>query len=113
MVADFLESTRLKIGIIGLGYVGEPLLRMFLNQGIDVIGYDSNSARVSTLKSIGLNNVFYDSDVLGAVNCFIVTVPTHSRDPTRSIPIKSATEVIAKYLVCHDLVIYESLSIQA
>ena len=81
---------RIKIGIIGLGYVGTPLALSF-GKYFDVVGYDKNITRIKELKNkkdltketslkdfnfakkINFTNKNID---LKDCNIFIVTVPT-------------------------------------
>jgi len=45
-----ITDKRARIGIIGLGYVGLPLARAFVDSGFPVIGFDIDSAKVAQLK---------------------------------------------------------------
>ena len=80
----------IKLGIIGLGYVGLPLAVEFAKKN-EVIGFDINSNRIGQLKKnldITLEveeealkdskNLIFSSYLndLSDCNCFIVTVPT-------------------------------------
>ena len=48
-----IHNKRYKVAIIGLGYVGLPLVKRFINSSkIDVIGVDNDIRKV---------NLFYDS----------------------------------------------------
>ena len=38
------------IGIIGLGYVGIPLTKRFVDEGFSVIGFDSDKRKINLLK---------------------------------------------------------------
>ena len=122
----------IKIGIIGLGYVGLPLARLFAMK-YNVIGFDVNDKRVSNLKKgedytqevdssllkqVLLNNynednglyVTSDPNYLKDCNYYIVTVPT-SVDKNNQpvlIPLLKASKTIATYLKKDDIVIYES-----
>ncbi|WP_298780236.1 nucleotide sugar dehydrogenase [uncultured Polaribacter sp.] len=121
-----------KIAIIGLGYVGLPLARLFATK-YNVIGFDINQNRISELKkgidtTQEVDNVLLktvikdsnneedglfvtsDSNNLVNCNCYIVTVPT-SVDKNNQpilIPLITASKTIAKYLSKNDIVIYES-----
>ena len=122
----------IKIAIIGLGYVGLPLARLFATK-YNVTGFDVNRTRVSELKK-GIDStqevegrllksvlnqnkneekglfVTSDSEYLKYCNYFIVTVPT-SVDKNNQpvlVPLLSASKTIAKYLKKNDIVIYES-----
>lgn len=119
-----MDISQLKIGIIGLGYVGLPLAVEF-GRTRPVFGFDINSNRISELKS-GLDSTLEvsseqllqasgltftsNTDELKKCNCYIVTVPTpideHKR-PDLS-PLISACETIGRVLKTNDLVIFES-----
>lgn len=121
-----------KISIIGLGYVGLPLARLFATK-YPVVGFDINKERVteiqnghdSTLEvedeilqsvlkqendnSNGLFCSFESSD-LNDCNIHIVTVPTPVDSTNRPIltPLYKASESVGSILKKGDIVIYES-----
>jgi UDP-N-acetyl-D-glucosamine/UDP-N-acetyl-D-galactosamine dehydrogenase len=119
-----VDITNIKIAVVGLGYVGLPLLVEF-GKRYPTIGFDLNSERISTLKkqqdsTLQLNSeelaeaefaeYSNDSSDLKDCNVFIVTVPTpvdHHKRPLLE-PLQKASETIAPYLNAGDLVIYES-----
>src|SRR3954466_10154868 len=45
-----IESATVRVGIIGLGYVGLPLARAFAERGIAVLGFDVDSAKIAKLE---------------------------------------------------------------
>ena len=45
-----IESGTVRVGIIGLGYVGLPLARAFADRGIAVLGFDVDPAKVAKLE---------------------------------------------------------------
>ncbi|MCO6164231.1 nucleotide sugar dehydrogenase [Flavobacterium sp. NRK F7] len=121
-----------KIAIIGLGYVGLPLARLFATQ-FSVIGFDINENRIQELNKGIDSTLEVENDVLKKVllsentseiglfcsnkledikecNYFIVTVPTpvdkHNRPDLT--PLYKASETVAKVLKKGDIVIYES-----
>ena len=102
----------LRIGVLGLGYVGFPLAKS-LGFKFDVVGYDVNPSVVEELKANTesfLCEVTSRPDDLANVTVFIVTVPTpvdEFKEPDLSI-VKSASEIVGKYLKKGDLVVYES-----
>lgn len=121
-----------KIAIIGLGYVGLPLARLFATK-FAVVGFDINESRVGELQSgvdvtleidsATLNSVLVDkkseetglyctSDINDIVSCnyYIVTVPTPVDKNSRPdlTPLYKASETVAKVLKKGDIVIYES-----
>ena len=107
-----------KIAILGLGYVGLPLLQAF-SKFYNVIGFDISVKRINDIKSSTIINIKSEAkDVvltskkskLSDANIYIITVPTplnEDNSPDLS-KIKSATEIVAKYLNKGDIVIYES-----
>ena len=114
----------MKISIIGMGYVGLPLALM-LSKNYHVIGFDINSIRVKNLlknydfneqhssndiKKFNNNNLFtFDESKLNGSKVFIITVPTPVKNNKPNLKnLKSATEMIGKYLVKNSIVIYES-----
>ena len=121
-----------KIGIIGLGYVGLPLARLFATK-YAVVGFDINQNRVADLKkgrdctqevedyllkkvlkdvSSNENGLFVtaDSEYLKECNYYIVTVPTSVDKNNQPVltPLLTASKTIANYLQKEDVVIYES-----
>jgi UDP-N-acetyl-D-galactosamine dehydrogenase len=119
-----LDRADLSIAIIGLGYVGLPLAVEFGKQ-IKTVGFDINKVRVAELNaghdvnlettseelasSTLLSCTTAEANIVGS-NIYIVTVPTpidESKSPDLT-PVRSATELVAKYLKHGDIVIYES-----
>ena len=121
-----------KIAIIGLGYVGLPLARLFATK-YSVVGFDINENRISELMSgvdstLEVDNetlqsvlVDKDSDLNGLYctnqldeikNCnyYIITVPTPVDKNNRPIltPLIKASETVGSVLKKHDIVVYES-----
>ena len=43
---SLVEKRELRVGIIGLGYVGLPLVLLFSQQGFRVIGFDIDASKV-------------------------------------------------------------------
>ena len=119
-----MKNSRLKIAVIGLGYVGLPLAIEFAKKR-QVIGFDVNSKRINDLKLgldktkeiakkklINVKKLFLTNlkKYLELANCYIVTVPTpisKSRKPDL-IPLLDASKMIGKMLKKNDVVIYES-----
>lgn len=121
-----------KIAVIGLGYVGLPLARLFATK-YAVVGFDINQSRISELRSGVDTTLEIDSDTLNEVllnetsdaiglycssdlkdiadcNYYIVTVPTPVDKNNRPdlTPLYKASETVAKVLKKGDVVIYES-----
>ncbi|QEH37836.1 UDP-N-acetyl-D-glucosamine 6-dehydrogenase [Aquisphaera giovannonii] len=45
-----IESTTVRVGIVGLGYVGLPLARAFAERGIAVLGFDTDPGKIEKLE---------------------------------------------------------------
>ena len=122
----------IKIAIIGLGYVGLPLARLFATK-FPVIGFDINEERVKELQSGTdstlevadeiLKEVLSDSpqmdtglhctnqiETIVDCNYYIVTVPTPVDRTNRPVltPLYKSSETVGKVLKNGDTVIYES-----
>lgn len=116
-----------KICIIGLGYVGLPLARLFSTK-FPTIGFDLNQTRVDELMR-GVDSTLEVDDVLlkeaidkhGLIcttdieeirdcNFYIVTVPTPVDKNNRPVltPLIKASETVGKVLSKGDIVVYES-----
>jgi UDP-N-acetyl-D-galactosamine dehydrogenase len=117
-----LESVR--IGIIGLGYVGLPLALEF-GKKYPTVGFDVSGRRIdelaagrdSTLEAdrddiASATNLSFSSDpkALSSCNVYIVTVPTPIGRSNRPLlnSLRSASETIGSALSKGDVVIYES-----
>ncbi|WP_196889198.1 nucleotide sugar dehydrogenase [Aureivirga sp. CE67] len=127
-----MKNKNIKIAIIGLGYVGLPLARLFATK-YAVVGFDINKERVSELNQ-GVDSTLEvedsllqevlkledsetsglfctnDTESLKDCNFYIVTVPTPVDKNNRPIltPLYKASESVAKYLNEGDIVVYES-----
>ncbi len=119
-----LSLKKVKLAVIGLGYVGLPLAVEF-GKNRFVIGFDVNVDRIEELKN-GFDstlevhaNELRDSDKLefsnnlkdiADCNVYIVTVPTPIDDKKRPDlrPLIKATNTIGQVLKKGDVVIYES-----
>lgn len=122
-----MKIDNIKIAVIGLGYVGLPLARLFSTK-FCTIGFDMNQSRVDSLMS-GHDATFEVSDELlqeaihknGFVctteiekirNCnfYVVAVPTPVDDNNRPDlrPLWGASETVGKVISRGDVVVYES-----
>ncbi|MDI9308948.1 MAG: nucleotide sugar dehydrogenase [Limnohabitans sp.] len=122
----------MKIAVIGLGYVGLPLARLFATK-YDVVGFDINTSRVeelnqgndftlevsesllkSVLKPANDNNVglFCSTAIDDIKDCtiYVVTVPTpvDKHNKPDLTPLYKSSETVSKVLKKGDIVIYES-----
>lgn len=121
-----LKNKTARVGIIGLGYVGLPLLIEFAKKGINVTGFDVDKAKcdnlnrgVSYIKHIPSELIQkHQSNIsattnfteLGNVDAVLICVPTplnKYREPDISYVV-SSTEIIAQNLRKGQLVILES-----
>ena len=118
-----MNKGTLKIGIIGLGYVGLPLALEFAKKR-QVIGFDISSKRIRDLK-LGIDKtkevtkkinqikeiiLTNNKKHLEKANCYIVTVPTpinKLRKPDLT-PLLQASKMIGSVLKKNDIIIYES-----
>lgn len=128
-------NTNSKIGVIGLGYVGLPLARLFATK-YSVVGFDINENRITELNNGKDSTLEVEDDILQPVlvkenpflnsskglycssdlndikdaNVYVVTVPTpvdkHNRPDLT--PLYKASETVGKVLKKGDIVIYES-----
>ena len=123
----------IKIGVIGLGYVGLPLAQLFANQ-YAVVGFDVKQKRIEELKkgvdttleveeellkkvaksSLDIKNkgLFFTNQIQDLHQCtvYIITVPTPIDANNRAdlTPLLKASETVGKVLKNEDVVIYES-----
>lgn len=123
-----IDEKTYTVGIIGLGYVGLPLMYTFHKEGMPVIGYDIDQSKVSNIQSgtpyikhLGeeMMQSLLQSDRCAATTDFsrlteadavLLCVPTplnQYREPDMSYVI-STTETVAHHLREGQLVILES-----
>jgi UDP-N-acetyl-D-glucosamine dehydrogenase len=116
------------IGVVGLGYVGLPLLMEFVEGGFQTIGFDIDNKKVDLLNSgksyikhiaseriqkVIASNLFEATDDFSKikdVDCILICVPTpltRHREPDVSYIVNTA-ETISKYLQKGQLVVLES-----
>lgn len=125
-------SDKKNIAVIGLGYVGLPLARLFATK-YPVVGFDINQHRVNELMS-GIdstlevendllksvlkesadseNGLFCSADLNEIADCnyYIITVPTPVDKNNRPdlTPLYKSSETVGKVLKKGDVVVYES-----
>lgn len=116
----------IKIAVIGLGYVGLPLARLFSTK-YKTVGFDMSKARVDALmqghdatlevaddllQSAIANGFVCTSDINDIKDCnfYVVAVPTPvDRDNKPDLtPLYGASEAIGKVISKGDIVVYES-----
>ena len=123
-----IRSKQARVGVIGLGYVGLPLVVEFAAAGLEAVGFDivaekvaaikkGNSyiadvpaSRVGALVRSGHLSVTTDFSLLSTLDTINICVPTplrKAKDPDLSYVI-SAVDQIAKHLHSGQLIILES-----
>ena len=118
------DINKIRIGVIGLGYVGLPLAVEF-GRKYPIVGFDVKASRVAELEA-GTDSTLEVSDEelasadqlsfttnaedLADCNFYIVTVPTPISEGNRPVltPLRRASETISKILQAGDVVVYES-----
>jgi UDP-N-acetyl-D-galactosamine dehydrogenase len=118
------DLSTIRIGIVGLGYVGLPLAVEF-GKKYPTVGFDIKEQRVAELES-GVDSTlecssedlaeagqlrFTSNDAdLNDCNFYIVTVPTPIGSSNRPLlaPLKSASKIIGQVIKAGDVVVYES-----
>jgi len=130
------SNSKIKIAVIGLGYVGLPLARLFATK-YPVVGFDINQRRIDELRSGKDTTLEVEDEVLQSVllssraesrdlrkglycsnqleditdaNFYIVTVPTPVDKNNRPdlTPLYKASETVGKVLKKGNIVVYES-----
>jgi len=121
-----ITSKKAHIGIIGLGYVGLPLVIEFCKAGFRVTGFDVDPEKVTLLQQ-GKSYIKHidnsritdngsrftpttDFSNLSAMDCIIICVPTplnKHREPEMRYVFET-TNTIARYISQHQLIILES-----
>ena len=123
-----IAERKAKIGVIGLGYVGLPLVREFLKAGFPVLGFDIDESKIQMLKGgrsyikhvessfiyenieIKRLDVTNDYDRLGEADALLICVPTplgRHKEPDLSYVLNTTRE-IAKRLRKGQVVVLES-----
>jgi UDP-N-acetyl-D-galactosamine dehydrogenase len=119
-----LDLQKIRIGIVGLGYVGLPLAVEF-GRKYPTVGFDVKDSRVEELKSgrdstlevpedelADSEHLQFTADAADLADCnfYVVTVPTPIGDGNRPLltPLRSASTTISETLKPDDVVVYES-----
>ena len=123
-----IKEKKVVVGVLGLGYVGLPLVREFTSAGLKVTGFDIDEKKVRTLNSgrsiikhvphsqvramikSGLFKATTDMSLIRKVDAVLICVPTPltaNREPDMQFIVKSS-ETIAKNLRRGQLIVLES-----
>jgi len=129
-----IDNRSAKIGVIGLGYVGLPLIIEFVKKGFSVMGFDIDRTKVDLLKAGKSYIKHIDISPLGSIghraegkgklkftpttdftqlknmDCILICVPTplnKNREPDMTY-VFNTTKTIAQYLKKGQLIILES-----
>jgi len=114
----------IRIGVIGLGYVGLPLA-VYLSRTFPVVGFDIDAVRVEELSGgvdrtlevtdeefANAKNIRYAADIADVEDCnfYIVTVPTPVDQANRPdlSALVAASRAVGTVLKSGDIVVYES-----
>lgn len=124
-MSDRLIINKMKLAVVGMGYVGFPLSVAFAEKGLDVIGMDINSSKIELYKKgidptgeVGserlskINNIYFSSDEkdLGKADFIIVAVPTPvlaNKMPDLR-PIEGSSKLVGRNIKKGAIVVYES-----
>jgi len=127
-LSDRIDDRTARIGIIGLGYVGLPLVIRFCEENFRVIGFDIDrikvdslnqgksyikhisSDRISSLRKAGVFRASSDYSKLNEVDAILICVPTpldKNKEPDMSF-IEDTSDEIAKFIRRGHLISLES-----
>ncbi len=125
---EAIASRRALVGVVGLGYVGLPLARLFIDAGFRVLGFDTDAAKIAKLgrgesyvgdvpshwvaEAVGQGRLAATGDAgrLGEPDAVLICVPTPltaDREPDLSF-VEATTRQIAAVLRPGQLVVLES-----
>jgi len=127
-LADRIARREATVAVIGLGYVGLPLVKIFVARGFRVLGFDTDASKVAALKAgrsyirhipaaevaamnaTGRFDATADMARLGEPDAILICVPTpltRHREPDMTYVVATA-EAIAARLRPGQLVVLES-----
>ena len=123
-LGDRIATGRATVAIVGLGYVGLPLLTAASRSGFPVVGFDVDASKIERLRSgrsyvpdvdaselAGLSDARFESDAaaLDDADVIVLCVPTPLRQNTPDLSlVRRAGELVAEHLRPGRLVILES-----
>lgn len=124
---EMIDENNVKICVVGLGYVGLPLARLFSTK-FPTVGFDISKSRVEELNAGHDSRLEVNDDLLTealtkyglkctsnpddikSCNFFVVAVPTPIDDKNHPdlMPLLSTTRTVGEVLKKGDIVVYES-----
>ncbi|MDY7011578.1 MAG: nucleotide sugar dehydrogenase [Planctomycetota bacterium] len=125
---DKIRSGKAVIGVVGLGYVGLPLVREFTRAGAKVVGFDVDNAKIKSLRAGRSYIEHIPSSVVAEMvrsrrfsatldfkrlcepDCILICVPTpltKMREPEMTY-VRATAEAISERLRKNQLVVLES-----
>lgn len=125
---EAIHDRTARVGVIGLGYVGLPLIRAMVERGFSTLGFDVDARKIERLlagesyighiaaewiaRSVESGHFAPTADMsrLAEADAILICVPTplsESRDPDLSF-VEETTRTVARYLRPGQLVILES-----
>ncbi|MCK9229709.1 MAG: nucleotide sugar dehydrogenase [Syntrophales bacterium] len=126
-LVERITSKQASVGVIGLGYVGLPLVIEFARSGFPVTGFDVDEEKVrmlrdgtSYIRHVDLSSLTGDAatrfvpttdfSLLETMDCILICVPTplnRNREPDMRY-VEGTTRALARYLRPGQLVVLES-----
>ena len=124
---ELIRSRQAVVGVIGMGYVGLPLMLAATGQGFRVLGFDTNDGRVVSLNQGQSPLKHVKAELIGAVqaqklfeatsdfsrlveaDCIVICVPTpltDHREPDLSF-VEASAQAISKVLRPGQLIVLE------
>jgi len=109
-IKEKIRKKDFKVCVIGLGYVGFPLLKLLLKKKFPAIGLDVEKEVVKKALDKKIPATLDAKEALDDSDCAIICVPTPIEDDRRPNLkyVKSSTKTISKYLKKNCLIILES-----
>ena len=123
-LADRIRSKEARVGVVGLGYVGLPMLVTAARSGFRVIGVDVDVGRIEALRNhrsylvdvtdadlalLGEAEFGTDASALAAADVTLICVPTPLTDHNPDLAmVREATEAVGRHLAPGRLVVLES-----
>ncbi len=126
--SDAIRTRTARVGIIGMGYVGLPLMRTYCSTGFSVLGFDIDESKVEKLNagksyikhipsslikdvhSEGRFKASSDPKALRECNAILICVPTplsKTRDPDMTY-VENTAHLLADHLQRGQLIVLES-----